>query len=373
MCLNPLLIPNPNLGIKSSKVFKKDTVSQYIPIPCGHCSECMANRAIGLIQRCELEELTGIPFMITLTYSDSMIPKYKLSNGKEITYADFKDLTNMFKRLKKYGAVGRPFRYLAVSERGKKGRPHFHILLFLQRYDGDTAYTYLNLENHLFETFKKAWTRNVGSNKFPDYKPLFEFHSRRLAGKTYSNYDCHYVAPSTLDGSSIGASYYVSKYVMKRDEKTIKLQRYLRLNLPFEEYQKVWSKVKTGMRSSLNFGFGLYNYNAKLVSRIDRFKLLESLPTFEHLSKSISRSIDTQDSPKYFKLSDGKPLPLSRYFYHFDNLYDLRVYNHFKDLSNKFGDFVQIDDRDTLYRLQIDKSKSRKLDKMFVTDITDLI
>lgn len=373
MCLNPILIPNPNFGIKSSKVFKKDTVSQYIPIPCGHCSECMANRAIGLIQRCELEELTGIPFMITLTYSDAMIPKEKLSNGKEITYADFKDLTNMFKRLKKYGSVGRSFRYLAVSERGKKGRPHFHILLFLQRYDGDTAYTYLNLENHLYETFKKAWSRNVGSNKFPDYKPLFEFHSRRLAGKTYSNYDCHYVAPSTLDGSSIGASYYVSKYVMKRDEKTVKLQQYLRLNLPFEEYQKVWSKVKTGMRSSLNFGFGLYNYNAKTTSKEDRLVRLSDLPTFTHLKDSISRSIDTQDSPKYFKLSDGKPIPLSRYFYHFDNLYDLRTYNHFKDLSNRFGDFVQIDDRDTLYRLQIDKSKSRKLDKMFVSDITDLI
>lgn len=376
MCLNPTLIPNPNIRSKTAKGFKKDTVSQFIPVPCGHCPECIATRSLGIIQRCELEEMTGHPFMITLTYSNDMIPVYELSDGTKIKYADFNDVTRMFKRLRKSNAIGRPFRYLCVSERGKKGRPHFHLLLYVQKLDSDHSYIIMNLEQKVRDSVLFEWRRNVSkSTKFPEFKPLCQFVERHVFGKIISSYDCHYVQSTSSDGSTVGASHYVTKYFLKRDEATQKLQQALKLSLPSFEYEKVWNKVRTRCIQSLNFGFGLYgSYNPKTVNRVKRLQILSELPTFKHVQDSLSRSVIYQDSPKYYYQYNGQSIPLSRYFYHIPNLYTLTIYNHFKDKNNTYGDFVQIDDRSIHDRLSLMDIKSKKLSQAFkFNDITDLI
>ena len=136
MCLNPTLIRNPWINSSNGKWLLKDTKSQFIPVPCGHCSECVATRALGIRQRCELEEMNGHPFMVLLTYSNDMIPYHVCSTGYKVQYADFSDVTKMFKRLRKSNAIGRPFRYLVISERGgKKGRPHFHAIVYTKVYN----------------------------------------------------------------------------------------------------------------------------------------------------------------------------------------------------------------------------------------------
>lgn len=391
MCLNPTLIPNPWLNVKSGNWICKDTVSQYIPVPCGHCSECMATRALGIRQRCELEEMVGHPFMLMLSYSNSMLPTITLSNGKDVSYVDFKDFTNMVKRIRKRNLLGRDFRYLAISERGgKKGRPHIHAIIYVQKYPDDNFFDIINLESKLHDVFLSEWKRNVAVTKSksfesygntipntrnPIYKPLCKPVEYVVCGKRFGTFGVHYISPSALDGTSLGATAYVSKYFLKRDDFTIKLQRYLKLNLSEDEYTKVWNLVKTRYISSLNFGFGLYsNYNAKTVSRSERLDLLSELPTFKHVADSLSRSVHSQDRPRYYELESGKPIPLSRYFYHIDNLYTPSYYYHFAELRNKYGDYVSIDDRDTLEKLYQASIKDRQIvNKFSLTDFTDLM
>lgn len=391
MCTNPTLIPNPNLRSRIAKSFKKDTVSQFIPVPCGHCSECRATRSFGIIQRCELEEITGYPYMILLTYSNDMIPEITCSDGVTVKYADFNDVTKMFKRLRKSNAIGRPFRYLCISERGgKKGRPHFHLLLYVQKREGDSVYTPFNLEKVVHDSVLFEWRRNtattiskrgkrqgysIPNNRQPIYKPLCQYVEFHVHGKLYSNFGCHYVQPSTLDGSTVGATHYVTKYFLKMDKFSDALQSALKINLPSFEYEKVWSLVRPRYISSLNFGFGLYSdYNAKNVSRSQRLKLLEDLPTFKHVQSCIKRSLSSYDSPKYNYVYNGRPIPLSRYFYHVDNLYTPEVYNHFKELNNIYGDYVQIEERSRQELLDNELIKSKRLNQAFnITDLTDLI
>lgn len=107
----------------------KDTVSRYIPVPCGHCAECVRLRSTGVLQRVQLEAQFGWPFFCTLTYNDQAMPRLTCSDGVSIRYADISDVQNMIKRLRSSDAFGRRFRYFGVSELGsQKGRPHFHLI-----------------------------------------------------------------------------------------------------------------------------------------------------------------------------------------------------------------------------------------------------
>lgn len=387
MCVNPTLIPNPWLNVKSGKSFCKDTTSQYIPVPCGHCSECMATRALGIRQRCELEEMLGHPFMLLLSYQNSMLPRLTLSNGREVTYVDFSDFTNMVKRIRKADLLGRKFRYLAISERGgKKGRPHIHAIIYVEKQPNDNYFDILNLESKLHDIFLSEWKRNVNfsvsrsgksvaNTRNPIWKSLCKPVEYISCGKRFGTFGIHYIQPSALDGTSLGATSYVSKYFLKRDDFTIKLQRYLKLNLSEDEYSKVWNLVKTRYISSLNFGFALYSdYNARKFSRSERLSMLSDLPTFKHVLDSLDRSVLFQDKPRYYELESGKPIPLSRYFYHIDNLYDLSKYYHFSNLRNKYGDFVMIDERTTSDKLYDASIKDKRIDNKFsFTDFIDLM
>ena len=145
MCTNLQPIKNPHYGYTGKFSFLYDCKSQYIKVPCGHCSECVHIRQMSIVQRCLQESQNGYPFYCTLTYNNQSLPIITTSAGYDIKYAQLSDVTNMIKRLRKDNAFGRPFRYFAVSELGsKRSRPHFHILFFLQKYDSDNVYTPLN-------------------------------------------------------------------------------------------------------------------------------------------------------------------------------------------------------------------------------------
>lgn len=125
MCVSPIRIKNPNLGLTGPNAQFKDTISHMIDVPCGVCSECVAVRQMQYVQRLQMEELVNHFFFCTLTYNDEMMPCVTTSTGYVIRFADVSDVQNMFKRLRKRNAFGRPFRYFAVSELGKqRGRPH---------------------------------------------------------------------------------------------------------------------------------------------------------------------------------------------------------------------------------------------------------
>lgn len=125
MCISPIRIKNPNLGLFGPNAQFKDTISHYINVPCGVCPQCVANRQMQYVQRLQMEELVNHLFMCSLTYNNESMPVVTTSTGYDIRYADVSDVQKMFKRLRKRNAFGRPFRYFGVSELGtKKGRPH---------------------------------------------------------------------------------------------------------------------------------------------------------------------------------------------------------------------------------------------------------
>ena len=197
MCLSPISIPNPNFGkysnSKSRVKYLKNTVTRYIRVSCGHCSECIHTKQISLCQRVIMESFNNYVFFATLTYNNDMIPRLVTSQGVELRYADWRDLQLCFKRLRETNAFTRPFRYVAVSELGsKKGRPHFHILFFVPKFSSDDLkITPINLEKVLYDSLKFEWRRNIGSRRVPVYKSLFTFQQKYKGGKIISNYDLH--------------------------------------------------------------------------------------------------------------------------------------------------------------------------------------
>lgn len=363
MCISPTLIKNPNYGYKGKFAYMKDCKSQYIAVPCGHCSECVHIKQLSLVQRCFLEALEGYPFFCTLTYNNESLPKLKTSDNKTIRFADCSDVTNMIKRLRKDNAFGRPFRYLAVSELGSlRARPHFHLIFFVKKFDNDTVYTPINLEKILFSKVLSYWSRNYGSSRKPIYKPCCTYIRKFVCGKLKTTYDLHFVSPSTLDASTMDVPFYVTKYMLKPSDKAKRLQQALKLNLPEDEYDIVWKKVKPRWFSSLNFGFGVYGLQPKNQSLQERLDILSKTKSFELVRQSIDRSLSSQDRPKFYDPESGKSLPLSRYWKSFGNLYtvgDATAF-HFKD-PNWREDNMKFDDRFQDEKVRIQSRHDRQL------------
>lgn len=401
MCYSPTLIKNPNYGRRDKMAYVVDTKSQYIPVPCGHCGECVRLRSSGILQRAQLEELYGYPYMISLSYNPESLAYYECSNGFSIAYSPVSDLQNMFKRLRKSGKLTRRFRYYAVTELGsKKGRPHAHILLFLQRQEGDSVYTPFNLEKIVFKEVLKEWRRNYATRikhckKFdysepqnpviveydevvpdtfhPDYRPLLTYISRMRCGKLHSTYDCHYVTPSVVDGSTQDVSFYVTKYLVKDSEFKDKLKRNIYGHCAsIEEANEVWSIVRPRAISSLNFGFGIYDdLNPRKTSKEQRLAILNSLPSASIVRSCVERSSQSEKTARFYDLQTGKSMPLARYWYKFGDIYDLDHHNLFLSRQDRV-DGVSIDDRDMTSKL-IAESKHINNSKDSLTSNYDLL
>lgn len=108
MCLNP------------KTIYKK---GYYISVGCGKCFECLQQRATEWAYRICLESsLYEHNCMVTLTYNEDNCPKD--------SHLSKRDLQLFMKRLRKhYNNV--KVKFFACGEYGdKKGRPHYHIILF---------------------------------------------------------------------------------------------------------------------------------------------------------------------------------------------------------------------------------------------------
>lgn len=363
MCISPTLIKNPNYGFDGRYAFMKDCKSRFIKVPCGVCSECVHNRQLGLVQRCICESMSGYPFFCTLTYNNESLPVVSCSDGRDIRFSDFSDVTNMIKRLRKDNLFGRPFRYLAVSELGsKRARPHFHLLFFVQKLPDDTIYTPLQFEPILFKSVLFEWRRNYGSTRKPEYRPLCTFVQKFQSGKLKSTYDLHFVCPSPLNGSSTDVPFYVTKYMLKPSNKAIRLQQALKLNLPEDEYERVWSMVKPRWISSLNFGFGVYGLQSKGMSYSERVDILSKTDSFKLVRDSIVRSARSSDFPAFFDPESGKALPLSRYWRSFGNLYtEQDAITFFYKNPHQSEDNVTIDERSMTSKFLAEESLDRQL------------
>lgn len=102
----------------------------YIAVPCGHCPNCELSRQFSFVQRCKLETLQydNKPWFVTLTYNNSSLP----ADGS-LSVRDVQLFLKRFRqRLKRDydGIYDFPLRYAVCGEYGKKGRPHYHLILW---------------------------------------------------------------------------------------------------------------------------------------------------------------------------------------------------------------------------------------------------
>lgn len=330
MCLHPVYIKNPNYKRKLNNFSKLvDCTSQYIPINCGHCSQCIAMEQIYQVQRIQMESINNYLFMAMLSYNNDSLSRLEV-NGFSIPFADIKDIQNTFKLIRKNDAFTRPFKYIAVSELGgKKGRPHFHLIISIPKYCVDDAYTPLNLEKLLYKELLKYWSHNVGSNRKPFYKPNLTYKQGWRNGRLTYNYDLHYIVPYATDKGVASAAFYCLKYMLKLSDREKRLQQALRLNLSDSLYNFVYNTVKS--RKVASKGFGLikssYDYNSRKKITSDMY---DSDIKF-HIRKGIIFAREKSPFPFYLHPDDGSTFPLSPFYRkYFLTLDDALCFWHYK-------------------------------------------
>lgn len=277
-----------------------------------------------------MESMVNHIFMVTLTYNNEMIPSLEV-NEHEILYADHNDVIHMFKRLKRYNLLKYPFRYFGVQELGKKrGRPHFHLLILIPKQYLPTYAEILDYETYLRSTLLAHWSRNIGNNRKPVYKPLCTYVRKFIAGKWRSNYDCHYVNPQNSSDGIADSAFYVTKYMLKRSDREIRLQQALRLNLSESEYEFIWQTVRS--RSFYSTGYGL-SPSQEGKNTIQEIRPNEKIVSY--LRDSVRRSIRAGTPfPCFYNPLNGNTFPLARYYMGKHEIYTLSDAYEFYFINN---------------------------------------
>lgn len=326
MCLHPNLIPNPNYGLAKYGINHiKDCSSQYIPVPCGHCIECVRTSQMAYIQRVLLESKHNHLFMVMLSYNNRFLPKYVAPDGKKFSYANTKHISDMMKRIRNDNVFGdRGLRYISISEfGGKKHRPHFHLLVILKRFASDDRLDVLNLTQKVWNTFLMYWSVNLGSKRVPEYHQLLTYKEVLTKSGWKRNYDVQYVE------SYKGACVYVTKYILKDSDYVKRLHSAIYLNYP-EDAKKIWSVIKPKMCKSLGFGL-----NATLGKN---HKIIPDESIIKELKSHVNRSKRSMDYPCFF--ADNSTMPLARYYKKRGDVLSLEDFYHwfYKNDSNDVSD-----------------------------------
>lgn len=123
--------------------FQRNKLGISIPVPCGKCPECLANRKQQWYLRLKAEHSScrNPSYFVTLTYDDDNLPIDENGNN----YVSKVDCQKFFKRLRFY--LDRKFRFYLGAEYGPQTlRAHYHFVIFDIPLDVD-----------LYAMLQKAW------------------------------------------------------------------------------------------------------------------------------------------------------------------------------------------------------------------------
>lgn len=122
MCVSPIIKQLQTASNKTGKLTQ--------PVPCGKCPECVKAKINSWLFRLQKEmRVSSNPLFVLLTYNDENVPRTE--TGK-MTLCK-RDCILFMKRLRKaYAKISdKKIKYYLVGEYGsKRGRPHYHVLLF---------------------------------------------------------------------------------------------------------------------------------------------------------------------------------------------------------------------------------------------------
>lgn len=134
MCTSPIYIHNKSL------YFHPALTSSLVQVPCNNCEACRDARKSMWEDRLCLEvgewyKNGGIGLMITLTYNNSCLPRFRY-DGKSVVCFSSSDIQAFLARVKTRcnRMYGKDFyRYFICSEYGKNTkRPHYHCIFLIK-------------------------------------------------------------------------------------------------------------------------------------------------------------------------------------------------------------------------------------------------
>lgn len=129
---------------------------------CRKCQQCTDDRVDQWVGRCIAESRTSVKSVfLTLTYGRDEHGYESHARASILTYSDCQ---KYFKQLRKRGLK---FRYLVAGEIGsKKGRTHWHILLFFKKQLPDGFWDYGRNSWHREKRADAVWVPLVWSRRF---------------------------------------------------------------------------------------------------------------------------------------------------------------------------------------------------------------
>lgn len=292
MCLKPYKIKNPNKGLTGWQSYLKDCESDFIEVPCGHCSVCLQLRQSYFVQRFHCESLDNDLWFCTLTYRNEVLPTCTI-NGYKHKYADPRDIQLFIKRIRKENVFGSEFKYVAISEYGgSKHRPHWHIMFSTPKIPGELHAHKLYREQKYKWSLFSQWYTNKGSRRNPIKFPNTIYISKN--GR--SNYDFHYVDPSLTQNGSSDVAFYSSKYLIKASKYVDRLRGALYHNLSGDDFRYYWNLLRPKSLWSKDWSS------------------ISTPSVKQYLRKCIDWSIATkQKFPCFINPVSGQSFPLSPY------------------------------------------------------------
>lgn len=359
MCDSPVQIKNINFAPRFEKHHShadvrsnigkfsavKNPLDSYIYVPCGHCRACRTLAQLYMVQR-SVEHAKGRWVIFgTATYSPEALPIYTLrfKNGatRDIPVADFDDFRLMVKRIRKSGEFP-PFTYWITSEYGsdikhgpKKSnhRPHYHYFIFVDRQPDDTLFEGQALAERWNDLFVREWRRNIAVNasgrrntRAPVWLPLSRFI--RATRRSRGTYDVHLLQEDSPNCAPEDPYYYATSYALGYDEWQEKYIQMSWYNCEYDVYKEFKKKFRTHVCCSKGFGIS------------------EDTETF--VQECIDWSVANGLFYASYRFSDGRTLPLSRYF---RNKY-LRMRDYLKLRSADPESTIKTEDGDILCTTQ---------------------
>lgn len=125
---------------------------------CGHCPECLQKKSRLWALRAGMEMKDNVGMMLTLTYDTYKMDKngnfLNVENPINPNLPLVKRHCQLFiKRLRK-AFTGRKIKYIIAAERGKKGRAHYHALIFGVVFDDLIKYKKSKRGNVIYKSKK---------------------------------------------------------------------------------------------------------------------------------------------------------------------------------------------------------------------------
>uniref|UniRef100_A0AAU8B4J8 Replication initiator protein n=1 Tax=Dulem virus 268 TaxID=3145745 RepID=A0AAU8B4J8_9VIRU len=331
MCLRPLLLKSygyrdyyangtatlanrrhtPMVTVPLSRRLYLQSTFNYSYVPCGKCPECVNSRKMSYVQRL-VEHCNGrICIFFTLTYKESMIPVIGASDGCSYQYASRRDVSLMFKRIRKDNLLP-PFTYFVISEYGHDThRPHFHGLLYIDIPENETNPTLfgVRMQNEFEALIKTQWKRRVNaSQKYPIYEPLSEFirHYNWQRKRYEGTYDVKFLTPDMNDGSGlVKPMKYVSKYLCKHDPWLEDLHEQLYNTYDYGEYLFIWNNVNPRICASHGIGLAA-DTDSRISEMVKTSKGSASYYPRYYFSRGDSVSLSRYYRKRYLSLDDRR-------------------------------------------------------------------